>query len=253
MSGCGIALILTRQLSGLLAKSYKDDYGVVGLNYLDWTYYIMTAGQATLTGTGDYAGSLLNLAHAPSNYYYGYQVGMGANNTNADYGNGGWFEFTGDLVVGGSTTAVTGFGDLAFDADCCPRYEILRTYTATDCSGNETTVSYTVSFEDISGPTTPDVNSGVMVMKGDAGSTEVYPNPVSVDAQIEFNMAEPGVATVSIYTMEGVYLGEVFNGEIVANKTYTATLKVQDMNNGVYIYKVSNGKSILTNKIVVSK
>ncbi len=66
-------------------------------------------------------------------------------------------------------------------------------------------------------------------------------------------MAEAGTATVSIYTLQGVYLGEIFNEVIVANKTYTATMNVQDLTNGVYVYKVSNGKSILTNKVVVSK
>lgn len=71
--------------------SYKDDQGLAGDNYLNWIYYIMVAGQATLTGWGDYEGSLLNLLHAPSNLYYAYQAAIAANNFNSEYGHGAWF------------------------------------------------------------------------------------------------------------------------------------------------------------------
>jgi hypothetical protein len=127
--------------------SYKDDQGNVGDNYLDWTYYILTAGQATLTGWGDYEGSLLNLTHAPGNLYYAYQVGIGANNRNLEYGHGGWFFANGTIAYEGENTQVSLSGDFGFDADCCPQWSVTRTWTATDCAGNTTSWSQTIDFQ----------------------------------------------------------------------------------------------------------
>jgi hypothetical protein len=109
--------------------SFKDDCNLDGGEHLDWIYYIMTAGSGSLVGWGDYEGSTLSLAHAPSNLYYGYQVGVGANNVNQNYGGGGWFTYDGffmnaadeDMANG---MELSGSGDFAFDHDCCPQYSI---------------------------------------------------------------------------------------------------------------------------------
>jgi hypothetical protein len=130
--------------------SFKDDFGVAGDNYLDWIYYIINSEGSTLTGWGDFEGSFLNLSHAPSSFYYGYQLGVGANNVNEDYGSGGWFNYEG-LFVDASTEfegEVSGAGDVAFDHDCCPQYEVVWTWTATDCAGNTTSHSMNITFQD---------------------------------------------------------------------------------------------------------
>ena len=133
--------------------SYKDDWGEAGLNYLDWLYYLMDNNNATLTGWGDFESSFFTLEHAPSNSYYGYQVGLGANNVNTNFGSGGWFSFEGQLMD--SSTEYNEFhsesGDFAFDHDCCLQYEIIWTWTATDCAGNSASHTMNTSFENLNG------------------------------------------------------------------------------------------------------
>lgn len=126
--------------------SFKDDCNITGNLHLDWFYYVMSSG-SQLVGWGDYAGSVLDLEHAPDNLFYGFQVGAGANNVNLNYGMGGWFSYDG--VFNG--VEVDGTGDFAFDFDCCPQYEIERVWTATDCSGNTTVFTQTIFFEDLGG------------------------------------------------------------------------------------------------------
>jgi uncharacterized repeat protein (TIGR01451 family) len=137
--------------------SFKDDFGVAGDNYLDWFFYIMDNENATLTGWGDFEGSFLELEHAPSNYFYGYQVGIAANNVNEAYGSGGWLTYEGLFqdAETGYEGIVSSAGDLAFDHDCCPQYEIEWTWTATDCAGNEASHTMTVSFDDLDGDPYP--------------------------------------------------------------------------------------------------
>ena len=120
----------------LYPTGFKADCGGLDANYQDWTYYVMEEGSA-LIGWGDYEGSVLNLTHAPSNNYFGYQVGQGANNLTSAFGSGGWFEFSGVFLVNGqqlfNEAVISGAGDFAFEHDCCPDYTVVRTWCATDC------------------------------------------------------------------------------------------------------------------------
>jgi hypothetical protein len=112
-------------------RSYKDDYGYAGNHFVNWDYYELDPA-SSLVGTGSLSGSQLQLTHAPSTYYFGFQVGDGANNTNASYGISGWFYYSG--IVNGGT--VSGHGDFFADNACCSIQNIVRTWTAIDCSGN---------------------------------------------------------------------------------------------------------------------
>ncbi|MFM7309237.1 MAG: hypothetical protein ACKOZY_01400, partial [Flavobacteriales bacterium] len=189
--------------------SYKNDCGGPD-NHEDWMYYLLQAGSgAELVGWGQYAGSALNMAHAPANNYFGFQMGVGANNYNADNGLGGWFSYNGTFLVNGETIMsgnAAGIGDLAFEVDCCPDYQIIRCWTAMDCSGNETTWCQTISWSaSVNAPAGANQASENMI-EGQRESdmiVGIMPNPTSSKTQISFLATTSGRAVMQVMEMTG--------------------------------------------------
>ncbi len=239
--------------------SFKDDCDIVGNEYLDWTYYIMTAGSATLTGAGDLAGSFFTLTHAPINFYYGYQVGVGANNVDNEYGNGGWFYGTGLLIDSSTQTQVEleGFqGDFAFDADCCPQYIIERSWYAVDCTGNVSdTWTQTISFEDqgddagiiiVAEETINESNDEVVI-------SDVFPNPVRDRAQINYSVVNTSMVTLDVLDMNGNLVSVLYKGTAEGGVTYQAMFNAAGIESGVYMVRLATDKSAKFERIVLAK
>ena len=82
----------------------------------NWTVYLMDGDVSFLHGSGDLAGTLLQLNHAPFNNYFGFQVGFMANDANCNYGASHWFTWQGNL--NGSEISVS-TGSLWFDLSGC--------------------------------------------------------------------------------------------------------------------------------------
>ncbi|MEO0403345.1 MAG: hypothetical protein AAF193_00590, partial [Bacteroidota bacterium] len=136
-----------------LGRSYKDDLGCAQPDlFEDWMYYELVDGFSTASGQGDLDGDVLYFNHMPASYYYGFQIGMGANNKNCGFGLSGWFTYNG-FVDG---TAVEGHGDVNVDATCepvleqdCPHNtEFTYFYRAEDDCGNATIFSQTIIVND---------------------------------------------------------------------------------------------------------
>ncbi|MGB1033032.1 MAG: hypothetical protein ACPGWM_10460, partial [Flavobacteriales bacterium] len=189
---------------------YKDDCGISGTNHLDWMYYIMSEG-ASLTGWGANEGSYLNLNHAPSSQYYGYQVGVAANNVNDQYGSGGWFTFSG--VVNGQE--VDGSGDFAFDHDCCPRYGVERTWSAEDCSGNITSFTQVISFGEafivppVVGIDAEEAREEIAKGEANVAEVQVTPNPVNNKGAVLFTVPADSKVKVEIFSLNGAKVAEL--------------------------------------------
>ena len=196
--------IVTLNLSGAydwstwsgMGRSYKDEKGLAGTRYQDWTYYEMDQG-SNLTGLGRNAGEVVALTHAPSDYRYGFQIGDAANSKNGNFGMSGWFFYTnraGKMVQGDFNLDVTECNqtlpseDVVLTSDNCgidtftisqsnfscgDLGENLVEVTVTDGSGNATTVPVTVTVNDPLGPTA--VAQDITVSLGANGSVTVDP------------------------------------------------------------------------------
>lgn len=140
-------------------REYKNDLGLAcaNNNVQDWLFYEMKSGISTLTGEGALAGDVLYLSHMPSNFFFGFQYGIGANNKNCNEGLSGWFTYEG--FVNGA--AVVGHGDVNADADCGPAPEVecenndnyTYIYSAMDNCGNCTVAKSLIVIDDTTAPT----------------------------------------------------------------------------------------------------
>ena len=143
-----------------LGRNYKNDLGLPCATgaHTNWNYYELVGGLSTLTGAGSMAGNNLNLYHMPSNYYFGFQAGIGANNKNCNSGLSGWFSYNG--VVNGQS--VSGHGDVNVDTECEPiinndddcdhHTTISHFYFAQDACGNSTSIEQVITVHDDTAP-----------------------------------------------------------------------------------------------------
>jgi hypothetical protein len=242
--------------------SFKADCGGEGANHFDWVYSILQNGPgAELTGWGAYAGSSINLTHAPSSNYFGFQLGDGANNYNgADNGFGGWFTYNGVFVNGTvagiapTTSNVNGGGDLAFELDCCPDYQVVRCWTAMDCSGNTAEYCQTISFE--GSTVTPAIaveTATTTVADSKESMIEVYPNPAVDQATFIFKAAESGKTMIEIYDLAGARIAMIYSNVVEAGTEYRTTYDASNLATGVYMYRMTNGSTSEMGRMIINK
>ena len=242
--------------------SFKADCGGVDANFASWTYFLLQAGTgAELTGYGNYEGSVMNLVHAPSNNYFGYQLGDGANNyNNADNAFGGWFSYSGSFRsnVNNSFTNVSGAGDFAFELDCCPDYTIERQWTAVDCSGNTSTCTQTIGFSATAAGNGG--NAGQSTIDTEAVSNErisstvtVAPNPANNSTVFTFKAAYSAKTSLEVFDMTGKKVADVFMGTVEAGASYNVNFNVSDLSTGVYTYRMTNGSEVKIDRLIINK
>jgi hypothetical protein len=252
------------------AQGYKSDCGFG--DHTQWMYHIMNASSHA-EGWGDYTGSHLNLSHQPANGYFGFQMGVGANNKNANNGFSGWFYYQGTF----NGAAVIGTGDVFGDTDCCLPWSIERTYTLSDCAGNTSEFSYTI---DVNGPTCapilpplagddtePDFggtgdDEDVTIDGGEGdddkeGKSNVKvlgltPNPTSDVATLTFAALEDDVVTVDVLSMAGVTVAELYTGRMYEGTTNTLTINASALESGLYQVRIITSTGVTTVKLMVS-
>lgn len=228
--------------------TYKDDLNLAGDNYLDWLYYKIDAS-SYMEGWGDYEGSYFQITHAPSSYYYGYQVGVAANNVNENFGHGGWMYVTGNFE-----DASTGFsgdidvaGDFAFEQSCCDRPSVTRTWTAVDCAGNMTTASQTISFVDMM----DEIQPGIMSDLGSLDLSSPMPNPSEGSSLIYVSSTGNDKINVTVRNSMGQLVDNIYRGTITKNQVIPMEINTSDYTSGMYVITVIGSEEKLSTKLLV--
>jgi hypothetical protein len=248
------------------AQSYKSDCGLG--DHTEWMYHILQES-STASGWGDYEGSELSLSHQPSNGYFGFQIGEGANNKNANQGFSGWFFYTGVF----QDVQVMGSGDLFGDLDCCLPWMIERVYTLTDCSGNVSEFNYTVDVNGITcEPFQPtldgyvedetdsdndadpfgDISSGDSGIKGSVKILSLNPNPSSETAFLTVMASEDDYLEILLYNSSGLLVSTLFQGEVAGNLAVTIEIPSSELVNGLYQLQILSSSGVVTKKVMIA-
>ena len=251
------------QWSGL-GRGYKKDCSNVmpGQSpWTDWSYLVMQTGG--MIGTGIYAGSELSLTHQPMNYYYGLQVGQGANNQNAEYGASAWFYWSGQLVVNGASQGFMGSsGDIMLDMDCALPWSAQYDYVLTDPCGNSTAFGYSIQGE-TSSDVDPTVQGGEghqpfdVSVSGDLKEpirvTGLMPNPTNNVSQLGFVVSNNMRLRVDLYTMSGELVQELYDGNAMSDVEYLMTIDAEGLNAGMYQIRIASNTYMAVKKLLVTQ
>ncbi|MEM7655387.1 MAG: hypothetical protein AAF399_04600 [Bacteroidota bacterium] len=93
-----------------LGRGLKNGGGASQLEQEGWLFWELDSTRSRLIGTGSvYAGDTLFLFHNPADFEFGFQLGIGANDKDGDFGISGWFKFDGSY---------SGRGDINADVSC---------------------------------------------------------------------------------------------------------------------------------------
>ena len=235
--------------------SYKSDCGLG--DHTTWLYSVMSSGSAS--GWGDYSGSELSLNHQPSNNYFGFQIGEGANNKNSNYGFSGWIYYSGTFLEAG----VSGSGDIFGDLDCCLPYSFTRDYLVSDCTGNTTAFAYEVSVtgvacdEDGDGGLVgnsggDDSNSTLVTLKDLIVIESLMPNPTSDNSTLIFETGDDISVNIDLMTMSGALVQGLFQGNVFANNPMTLEISTGNLDAGMYQVRIHSKDFVVTKKLLVT-
>lgn len=81
---------------------------------------------------------------------------------------------------------------------------------------------------------------------------EVFPNPISDAATLNFNMPKTEIVKITLYSIEGKELLQLFNETAISNQIYNLEIDGSKLHSGVYIVKFQSHETI-SKKIIVMK
>ena len=191
------------------------------------------------------------------------QMGLGANNKNTNYGGSAWFFWQGNLFMNGVDMGpMASSGDVYMDMDCCLEWEVNYFYTALDDCGNPTGFSYSESMGSGIGNGDADVSGGHTVGPVDLTSaggikepiriTGLAPNPTNDQSQLTFVVSQNMRLRVDLYTMEGLLVQELYQGNAVTGVQYMMDIDADDLSAGMYQVRVSSNIYLAVKKLLVA-
>ena len=80
----------------------------------------------------------------------------------------------------------------------------------------------------------------------------VYPNPFSQQATVQFSVVKTGVVSLTLLSLEGQLVGQLYSGHVAAGTTQLATVKADGLRNGLYVLRLVTPTGVLYQKISCS-
>lgn len=84
-------------------------------------------------------------------------------------------------------------------------------------------------------------------------SISSYPNPFSNSTTISFTAEESGPTSLKVYDLTGREVATLFEGNVEAGAQYAETFKASNKKGGVYIYRLVNGNTIKSGRMLMLK
>ncbi len=169
-----------------------------------------------------------------------------------------------EIWAGETTTLCATSGYLAYNWNngakiCCITVSAPGTYvvTTTNANGCTNTCSATVVvlFQGSSTSRSDNHNSDFN-NKPQTNNIDVYvyPNPFNSKATMLFqNLSKDSYVEIQLYNLSGKLISKLFEGEILKGKMNTLELNADELNPGIYFYKITNGDQVLNRKILIYK
>ncbi len=131
---------------------------------------------------------------------------------------------------------VVDFTETTSGATNCPT--ITRTWCASDCIGNETCHTQTITFTN---------GAGLIANNMNAWSLNTQ------TARVEVTSAESDVWSLDVFDLNGKIIAPLYNGSINAGETRTFTFNPLTYGDAFYIVRYTNGKEVFTKKLIFAE
>lgn len=80
-----------------------------------------------------------------------------------------------------------------------------------------------------------------------------FPNPFNPSTSIKFGIPEEASVSLKIFNMLGEEVAVIVNNEVYSAGTHTVQFNASNLPSGTYVYALSTGNKVLTNKMVLLK
>lgn len=81
--------------------------------------------------------------------------------------------------------------------------------------------------------------------------SKAYPNPLRFGTTIYYQADKDGFIRMNLYTAQGTYLGQLFNGLVEAGNRYHVALNADMLDSGIYYYTIESADSVIQERLEI--